>query len=241
MRSVLVPSAMSAARCCAGVTSRLVAPLPPSDAEVVDRPRPHREEDRRHERNVHAAQLVGRRAGQRRHDVESAYVPPRKPTPRSTRLPFGRRHVVPRQRQRRLGRVGDDAACGPSHHVRGDVGRTRSDPGQLAASRGVSAGVTSRSEVLSPSASSRAGSRRRPAGGDRRDRAGRAGYRAAAGGHVDAEHRQPEQRGLQQRLFVDAADVGRGREVVELGLDQRLADRDRGPAAPARSCRAKLL
>ena len=85
--------------------------------------------------------------------------------------------------------------------------------------------------------------RRGRTGGDRRrsDRAAGAGDRAAAGGHVHAEHRQAEQRRLEQRLLVDAADVRRCREVVELRLDQRLADRDRRPGAPARSCRAKLL
>ena len=58
--------------------------------------------------------------------------------------------------------------------------------------------------------------------------------------HVHAEHRQPEERGFEQRLLVDAADVRRRREIVELRLDQRFADRD-GAGATRAARRAKLL
>ena len=51
--------------------------------------------------------------------------------------------------------------------------------------------------------------------------------RTSSVGHVHLEHRQAVEGGLQQRLFVDAAQLGRGGQVRLLGPDQSLADRHR--------------
>ena len=56
---------------------------------------------------------------------------------------------------------------------------------------------------------------------------------------VDAEHRQAEERRLEDGLLVDAADVLGARDVRPLRGGERLADRDGVPAAPARSSSAK--
>jgi hypothetical protein len=87
-------------------------------------------------------------------------------------------------------------------------------------------------ERLESQSRGRTGADQRP--GDRADVPGLGCGRR----HVDAEHRQAEKCRLEQRLFVETADVRRRREVGELRLNQRLAERE-GPRADA-SCRAKL-
>ena len=47
--------------------------------------------------------------------------------------------------------------------------------------------------------------------------------------HIHAEHRQAEEGRLEDGLFMDAADVRRGREVDALGARQRFTDGDVGP------------
>ena len=67
--------------------------------------------------------------------------------------------------------------------------------------------------------------------------AARSGHRAAAVRHVDAEHREPEDGRLEDRLLVDAADVRSRGEIRALCVHERLADGD-GRAVLSR---AKLL
>ena len=194
--------------------------------EVVHRPRSHRVEHRRHERDVDAAQFGRRRAGQRRDHVVGV-VAATETDAAQHQVAHRRRHVDRGQRQRRLGRVRDHALR-PFPPIRGDLrrrlrrldalenkalGRQRRRHGQFGGHQ--------------PERRQRRRRVARPGRRDGRDRAPRHRAAVAAARHVHRQHRQAEQRRLEQRLLVDAADVGRGRQVVELGLDQRLADRNR--------------
>ena len=185
---------------------------------MVHRREPHGEEHRRGERDVHAAQLGRGRAGERHNGRIRVGAAAEADAAEHDRA-FRRGHVDDPERDRGLGRVRDDAV-GTGVVGRGEIRAVQVRERHGLDRRGDGDGDVRRPE---PELGARIGAE----AAERAHDGGLAGRHDPRPGHVDREHRQTEDRRLEERLLVDPADVGRGLQVALLRTHERFADAHR--------------